>query len=113
MKQTTEHAQAAKMIRKILKEKFPGQKAIVRSQSFAGGNAIDVYIGGKCKTREDNFTIAPDCPENALRRDVKSQIRQFKYGKFDGMQDLYEYTNVRDDIPQVKYLHVKPLHHAA
>ena len=31
---------------------------------------------------------------------------QFKYGKFDGMNDIYDNTNVREDIPQTKYLSI-------
>ena len=32
---------------------------------------------------------------------------QFEYGHFDGMTDMYEYSNSRDDIPQVKFIFVE------
>ena len=38
---------------------------------------------------------------------LKSEFSKYEYGRFDGMQDLYEYTNVRDDIPQTKYLFIE------
>ena len=31
---------------------------------------------------------------------------KYQYGHFNGMEDIYEYTNSRADIPQVKYLFV-------
>lgn len=31
----------------------------------------------------------------------------YQYGHFNGMEDIYEYSNSRDDIPQTKYLHIK------
>ena len=42
----------------------------------------------------------------ATRRAIEAYVRQFQYGHFDGMIDLYEYSNQRDDIPQVKFAQV-------
>ena len=81
------HAKAASEIRKILKREFPKTKFKVISQSYSMGSSVDVYwFDGPTKDA------------------VQSLISQFQYGHFDGMTDMYEYSNSRDDIPQVKYV---------
>lgn len=80
-------AQAAAMIRKNLKAAFPHTKFKVTSDSFAGGDSVDI-----------SWTDGP------TRKQVEAIANRHEYGSFDGMQDLYEYTNVRDDIPQSKYV---------
>lgn len=87
-RQPSEHAQAAKQIKATLTKAFPGIKFSVRSDSFAGGDSVDVH-----------YTDGPTTDQ------VEKLIGQHQYGSFDGMIDLYEYTNVRDDIPQAKYVH--------
>jgi hypothetical protein len=89
-KQISNHAAAAKMIRAELKKH--GIKARVRAKSYAGSSSVDVDI------QQD---ILP-----AARKAITEYVEQFQYGHFDGMQDLYEYSNRRDDLPQVKYTFV-------
>lgn len=82
-------ALAAQQIRKILKEKFPKIKFTVKSSNYSNGDSIHVeYTNG----------ILPEL--------VEKEIKQYQYGTFDGMTDMYEYTNSREDIPQTKYLFV-------
>lgn len=83
----TEAAQAAKMIRQELKAAFPATTFGVRSRNFSMGDAVDVA-----------WTDGPQVDQ------VNAVVRKYQYGSFDGMQDLYEYTNTRDDIPQAKYV---------
>lgn len=85
------HAQAAAMIRKQLKAN--GIKARVRSESYSMGSSIRV------KVLQD---LVP-----AALEEVKAYCNQFQYGHFDGMVDMYENSNSRDDIPQVKYVFVE------
>lgn len=81
------HAKAASEIRKILKKEFPKTKFRVKSSSYSMGSSVDVYwIDGPTTDA------------------VQSLISQFQYGHFDGMTDMYEYSNSRDDIPQVKHV---------
>lgn len=76
----------AKAVRQALKEKFPNTKFSVKSSSFAGGDDVHVrYMDGM--------------PE----RVVSDIVDEFQYGSFNAMIDLYEYTNYRHDIPQVKW----------
>ena len=80
-------AQAAKRIRTDLKRAFPGVKFSVKSDSFAGGDAVRInWIDGPTTSQVDALT------------------NQYQYGSFDGMIDLYENTNSRKDIPQTKYV---------
>ena len=81
------HAAAAQAIRQDLKKAFPSVKFRVRSDSFSMGNSVDV-----------SWTDGP------TRSDVDRIIGRYQYGHFDGMQDLYEYSNRRDDLPQAKYV---------
>ena len=81
-------AAAAKMIRKTLKTVFPSTTFSVTSDSFAGGDSIDI-----------GWTDGPTTDM------VEAVTSRHEYGHFDGMIDLYEYSNTRDDIPQSKYVH--------
>ena len=89
-RQVSENARAAKMMRQELKAR--GIKGRVTSRSYSMGSSMDVVI------LED---VHPDVYES-----IKEYSRQFQYGHFDGMIDLYEMSNCRDDIPQVKHVFV-------
>ena len=84
------HAAAAAMIRKEMKKN--GIKGSVRSSSYSGGSSITVRVND----------LTPWTLE-ALTRFVSG----FQYGHFDGMYDIYEYSNSRDDIPQVRFTFVE------
>lgn len=84
------HAEAAKLIRKELKHTFPNIKFSVISRTYAGGNGVNVQW------------------ENGpTRATVRSLIVKYECGHFNPMEDIYEYTNCRKDIPQVDYVHVQ------
>ncbi|MEN8251262.1 MAG: LPD29 domain-containing protein, partial [Bacteroidota bacterium] len=87
---TTEAAKASRAIKAELYKAFPGVKFSVTSENFAGGNSIDVrYTDGPTEVQVNEYTD------------------KYEYGKFDGMNDIYEITNRRNDIPLVKYLSVQ------
>lgn len=83
----TESAKAANAIKAELKAAFPNVKFSVKSQNYSGGDSVDIY-----------WTDGPTVEQ------VRAISGKYQYGKFDGMQDLYEYTNSRKDIPQAKYV---------
>lgn len=89
MKKLNVYAQAAAMIRAWLKAK--GIPAKVTSKGYSMGSSIGVDV-------ED---LRPP-----VMQEVKAYAAQFQYGHFDGMQDMYEYSNSRKDIPQAKYVFV-------
>lgn len=80
-------AKAAKLIKKILKAEYPDTKFSVTSDNFAGGNSVRV-----------------SWDDGAPSREIKRLVDHFQYGEFDGMRDIYEYTNGIEDLPQVKYV---------
>jgi len=83
----SEAAQAAKLIRAELKNAFPNIKFSVRSDYFSGGSSVDI-----------RWTDGPKTDE------VEAITRKYQYGHFNGMEDIYEYSNSRDDLPQAKYV---------
>lgn len=82
------HAAAAAAIRAELKEAFPDIKFSVTSESFSMGNSVRV-----------KWTDGPTSEQ------VESISGKYQFGSFNGMEDIYEYTNCREDIPQAKYVH--------
>ena len=88
-RQLSSQAQAAQEIRKELKQAFPGIKFRVRSSGFTMGDSVDV-----------------DWTDGPTRDQVNDLIGHYQYGHFNGMEDIYEYSNNRSDIPQTKFLMV-------
>ena len=89
MKTKSTQAQVASTIKKHLKAN--GVKATAKSESFAGGNSVDIYITDQLP---------------AVVKSIKEYAAQFMSGHFNGMEDIYENSNSRDDIPQAKYVTV-------
>ena len=64
----------AKLVREVLKEKFPGTKFSVRSKTYAGGASIDIgYVDG---------------PPS---REVEAACDHLRASDFNAMEDLKEY----------------------
>jgi hypothetical protein len=90
MKKLSTHAATAKAIRQELKTTFPSTVFKVTSQTFAGGNSVNIeWTNG---------------PTSAC---VNKIVGKYQYGYFDCMTDCYDITNSRNDIPQVKYLQAR------
>jgi hypothetical protein len=88
-KKISRQAAAAKMIRQFMKD--AGIVGSVRSKGYSMGSSITVDV-------QDLNPMQYEA--------LNSYGRQFEYGSFNGMEDIYEYDNVRDDIPQVSYVFV-------
>lgn len=73
---TSDHARGAKNIRKELRKRFPGVTFRVRSESYSGGDSINV-----------------DWTDGPTREAVEKVTGKYQEGSFDGMQDLYEYNH--------------------
>lgn len=86
-KQQTGAAKCAAAVREELKKTFPGVVFRVNSDTYSGGDSVRVYWN--------------DGPTSKMVEEITSKYQE---GHFDGMQDLYEYSNSRDDIPQVKFI---------
>lgn len=81
------HAGAAAAIKSELQNKFPGIKFSCTSDSFSMGDSVHI-----------SWTDGP------TTKDVEAISGKYQYGQFNGMEDIYEYTNSREDIPQAKYV---------
>lgn len=80
-------ANCAGAIKEELKAKFPGVKFSVKSSNFSGGNSVHI-----------NWTDGPTTDE------VDAITKRYQYGHFDGMTDMYEYSNNIEGLPQAKYV---------
>jgi hypothetical protein len=79
----------AKAIRAELKVTFPNVKFSVTSQTYSGGNSVNIsYI--------DFLTI----------EQIELITDKYQFGNFNSQEDLYEYSNCIKDLPQVKYVFV-------
>lgn len=85
----TQQAQVAKLCRQFLKAaNIPGR---VTSKSGSMTTSVKVVLmDQKCEVLDS----------------VNKEFMKYEYGSFNGMDDSYNHDNVRDDIPQVKYLTV-------
>ena len=86
----TEAAKCGVEVRKYLKAL--GVSASVKSKNFSMGDSVDVKL--KAIIDPDTYAL------------IKTDLRKYQYGHFDGMTDCYEHSNRNDDIPQTKFLHV-------
>ena len=86
-KPLTQAAQTSKVIKKMLLEKYPDIKFKVTSKNYAGGNSVDI-----------SWNLGP------VDSEIENLVNKYQYGHFDGMTDMYEYSNARNDIPQAKYV---------
>lgn len=70
-------------------------------------------LGIKCKATSDSFSggdsvraVIDDQPPEVFNK-VEAFANEHQYGSFNGMEDIYEYSNGRKDIPQSKYVFVE------
>lgn len=88
-REMSQQAQVAKLCRQFLKSK--GIKCTARSSSFSMGDSVSVDVDNQ--------------PPEVMKM-INEEFDKYQYGHFDGMTDMYEYSNSRKDIPQTKYLSV-------
>jgi hypothetical protein len=87
VRELTEAAKAAQAIRSELKKAFPEIKFRIRSSNYAGGDSVRiVWSNGPTSDSVEEITA------------------KYQYGHFDGMVDMYEYSNSREDIPQARFV---------
>jgi hypothetical protein len=74
------HAAAGQLVKQFVKKNYPNVECRVSSQSFAGGNSLDVHV---CNV---DGTPIP----NAQFEAINNFANLFEYGRYDGMHDIYE-----------------------
>lgn len=67
-------AETAKLVRNVLKQRFPAVKFSIRSKSYSGGASINI-----------SYSMGPKTS------DVEKTAHLYEGATFDGMQDLKEY----------------------
>lgn len=88
-RQLTEAAQVAKLIKAELKKH--GIKCTAKSKNYSMGDSARISV--------------TDQPPWIMDK-IKEFTNKFQYGHFNGMEDIYEYSNRQEDIPQTKYLFI-------
>jgi len=83
----TQSALCARDVKQLLKKEYPTIQFSIRSDNFANGNSVDI-----------SWNLGPTTD------DIEKLVSKFQYGHFDGMIDMYEHSNMRDDIPQAKFV---------
>ena len=99
------HAAAGQLVKQYVKKNYPDVVCRVSSQSFAGGNSLDVHV---CNV---DGTPIP----NSQYEDINRFANLFEYGRYDGMHDIYEsyensglYTDNGTELKAgVKYVRVE------
>jgi hypothetical protein len=98
------HVASANVVKQFVKKKYPNVVVSSSSSSFANGNSVDIYLSDEYGNGVDESIV----------KDVHQFGNQFVYGKFNGMIDLYEYTNYDGKTDNgtelssgTKYLHVQ------
>lgn len=81
----------AKVLKKVLSTLYPQYKWSAKTSKFAGGNSV--YVNFLDKTHD--YGMADDYPENKRLEDkeIDAICSQFETGRFDGMNDSYEYND--------------------
>jgi hypothetical protein len=74
------HAEASLLVRQFCKKFFPQYAVKVNSQSYSGGNSLDVYVSTK---------MGGLVPQSAFEK-IEEFANLWEYGKFNGMYDIYE-----------------------
>ena len=89
MRELTEAARCAKLIREDLKKAFPQIKFKVTSSNYSMGNSVDI-----------------DYTDGVESDKIKAIILKYEDGYFNGMDDSYNHYKNPDNIPRAKYIHV-------
>jgi len=72
---------ASSMVKQFVKAKYPNVVCSVKSASFAGGNSLDVYV---------SYPNGSEV-EVEIYQDVERFANQFEYGRYNGMEEIYDY----------------------
>jgi len=99
-----DQAATASVIKQYVKKMYPEVTVSSTSSSFSMGNSVSVYISDERGAEVSDGIIS----------DVQSFGSQFVYGKFNGMEDMYEYSGKENETDSgtkidagTKFLHVQ------
>ena len=69
------------MVKQFVKSKYPSVVCSVKSSSFANGSSLDVYLSNPNGSEV----------EVSIFKDVERFADQFEYGRYNGMDEMYDY----------------------
>jgi hypothetical protein len=99
-----DQAATASVIKQYVKKMYPEVTVSSTSSSFSMGNSVSVYISDERGAEVSDGIIS----------DVQAFGSQFVYGKFNGMEDMYEYSGKENETDSgtkidagTKFLHVQ------
>ena len=72
---------ASSLVKQFVKAKYPSVVCSVKSQSFANGNSLDVYVSNPNGSEV----------EVSIYKDINRFADQFEYGRYNGMEESYDY----------------------
>ena len=98
------HAPTASVIKQYVKKMYPEVVVSSTSSSFSMGNSVSVYLSD-----ERGAEVRKEIVE-----DVQAFGNQFVYGKFNGMEDMYEHHSKENQTMSgtqidagTKFLHIQ------
>jgi len=86
-KPQSNQAQAAQAIREELKANFPNIKFSVTSEGYSMGDNVNVKWA-----------------DGPTEEQVETLVNKYQAGNFNGMEDIYEYSENPKNLPRTKYL---------
>lgn len=86
----TSAAECAEAIRKELKEKFPRVKFKINSSTYSMGDSVSIFWVDGINSEK-----------------VRKIVNKYQYGSFNGMEDIYEFDNQIEGLPQSKWIQVE------
>ena len=75
--------EVASILKQYVKQKFPTVTVSAESETYSGGDSVRVYI-----STEDGNPV-----DTSIQKDVNTFSKQFEKGSFNGMIDMYEYSD--------------------
>lgn len=73
----------ASLMKQYVKKRYPSVVCSVSSDSYSMGDSVNVYLSDMCGNEVDKDIV----------KDVDMFSKRFEKGRFNGMEDIYEYRD--------------------
>lgn len=89
------------------KRRLSNQAQVAKAlKQYCKGLGVTVSAKSESFSLGDSVRIRMENQPPAVFRKIEKHAKQYQYGHFDGMSDMYEYSNKDSSIPQSKYVFV-------
>jgi len=72
----------ASLIKQYVKSKYPQIECSAKSETYSGGDSVNVYV-----STPNGYEVSDE-----IEKDIQSFGKTFQEGRFNGMEDIYEYN---------------------